>query len=100
MTTPLTLTTGARPDGAPVLTAAGEIDMSNADTFATALNDAATRAGDGPLVVDLTAVHYLDSAGLAALFERAERIRLVIGPLLAPLLEVSGLAELTTIDQR
>jgi anti-sigma B factor antagonist len=100
MTTALTLSTGARPDGAPVLTAVGEIDMSNAETFATALTDAVTEAGDGTLVVDLTAVEYLDSAGLAALFAQAERIRLLIGPLLAPLLEVSGLAELTTIDQR
>jgi anti-anti-sigma factor len=100
MTTALTLTTGNRPDGALVLTAAGEIDMSNAETFAAALIEAAGHAGDGPLVVDLTAVEYLDSAGLAALFDQAERIRLVIGPLLAPLLEVSGLGELTTIDQR
>jgi anti-sigma B factor antagonist len=98
MTTELTLTTGARPDGAPMLTAAGEIDMSNAETFAAALVDAVDRAGDHPLVVDLTAIEYLDSAGLAALFEQAERIRVVIGPLLAPLLEVSGLAELTSVD--
>jgi anti-anti-sigma factor len=98
MTTELALTTGVRPDGAPVLTAVGEIDMSNADTFATALTDAVTGAAGGPLVVDLTAVGYLDSAGLAALFEQAERIQVVSGNLLAPLLEVSGLAELTTID--
>jgi anti-sigma B factor antagonist len=100
MTTALALTTGVRPDGAPVLTAVGEIDMSNADAFATALTDAVTGAGDGPLVVDLTAVQYLDSAGLAALFEQAERIHVVSGALLAPLLEISGLAELTTIDYR
>jgi anti-sigma B factor antagonist len=100
MTTALTLTTGNRPDGAPVLTAVGEIDMSNAETFAAALIEAADQAGDGPLVVDLTAVEYLDSAGLAALFDQAGRIRLVIGALLAPLLEVSGLGELTTIDQQ
>jgi anti-anti-sigma factor len=99
MTTELTLTTGVRPDGAPALTAAGEIDMSNADTFTAALVDAVAQAGDHPLVVDLTAIEYLDSAGLAALFEQAERIHLVIGPLLAPLLEVSGLAELTTVDR-
>ena len=97
MTTALTLTTGVRPDGAPVLTAVGEIDMSNADRFATALTDAVTAAG-APLVVDLSAVGYLDSAGLSALFEQADRIRVVSGSLLAPLLEISGLAELTAVD--
>jgi len=97
MTTALALTTGVRPDGAPVLTAAGEIDMSNADTFATALTDAVRGATGGPLVVDLTAVAYLDSAGLSALFEQANRIQVVSGSLLAPLLEISGLAELTTV---
>ena len=81
-----------------MLTAAGEFDMSNADTFAAALIDAVDQAGDHLLAVDLTAVEYLDSAGRAALFEQAERIRVVIGPPLAPLLEVSGPAELTAVD--
>jgi anti-sigma B factor antagonist len=100
MTTALALTTGVRPDGAPVLTAVGEIDMSNADTFATALTDAVTSAAGAPLVVDLSAVDYLDSAGLSALFEQADRIKVISGTLLAPLLEISGLTELTTIDYR
>ncbi len=100
MTAELTLTTAVRPDGAPVLTVAGEIDMSNAETFAAALVDAVDQAGGHPLVVDLTAIEYLDSAGLAALFEQADRIRVVIGPLLAPLVEISGLAELTSVDRR
>jgi anti-anti-sigma factor len=97
MTTALTLTTGAGPGGAAVLTAAGEIDMSNAEAFATALTSAAAVAADGRLVVDLTAVQYLDSAGLAALFAQADHIEVRTGPLLAPLLEISGLAELTRV---
>ncbi|BBH70374.1 anti-anti-sigma factor [Actinoplanes sp. OR16] len=96
MTTALQLTSGQRPDGVPVLAAAGEIDMSNAETFASALQDAVAGAG-AALLVDLTAVEYLDSAGLATLFRHADRIEVVTGPLLAPLLTVSGLAELTTI---
>lgn len=99
MSTALTLTTGSRPDGARVLTAVGEIDMSNAATFAAALGDAVEAHG-APLVVDLTAVEYLDSAGLAALFPHAERIALVASPLLAPLLTISGLADLTTVQSR
>ena len=54
MTTPLTLSTHRRPDGTPVVTAVGEIDMSNAGVFRDALIRAA--AADGRLVVDLTGV--------------------------------------------
>ncbi|WP_433789871.1 STAS domain-containing protein [Actinoplanes sp. CA-252034] len=97
MTTELTLTTGSGPDGAVVLTASGEIDMSNAETFAGALTRAVAGAAGGRLMVDMTAVQYLDSAGLSALFAQADHIELRTGPLLAPLLEISGLTELTTV---
>ncbi|GGT17878.1 STAS domain-containing protein [Streptomyces griseoviridis] len=92
MTTLLTLTTSRRPDGVTELTAVGEIDMSNTDALATAIETT-----DGPLVIDLTGIEYLDSAGLSVLFRHADRIELVATPLLAPVLEVSGLAELTTV---
>lgn len=91
MTTPLTLTAGNRPDGTALLEAVGEIDMSNTDALAAAL-DATT----GPLVVDLTGVEYLDSAGLSVLFAHADRLELIAGPLLTPVLTISGLADLTT----
>ncbi|MFH9011009.1 STAS domain-containing protein [Streptomyces sp. NPDC017943] len=95
MTTPLTLTPGRRPDGTPRLTVSGEIDMSNAVTLAEALD-----AGSGPVEVDLTAVEYLDSAGLNVLFAHADRLELVVPPLLTPVLTVSGLAELVTVHAR
>ncbi|MFI2642113.1 STAS domain-containing protein [Streptomyces sp. NPDC018610] len=91
MTTPLTLTPGRRPDGTAVLTAVGEIDMSNTADLAAALERT-----PGPLVLDLSGVEYLDSAGLSVLFAHAERLELVAGPLLAPVLTISGLADLTT----
>jgi anti-sigma B factor antagonist len=103
MTTALSLTSGRRPDGAPVLVAVGEIDMSNAETFASALAEAVADTGAAgfqghrALLVDLSAVEYLDSAGLATLFQHAEQIEVVTGPLLAPLLTVSGLSEMTTV---
>ncbi|MCD0483690.1 STAS domain-containing protein [Streptacidiphilus sp. ASG 303] len=96
MTTRLRLDTGRRPDGTPVLTAAGEIDMSNAGEFTAAVAGAVPASGR--LVVDLTAVEYLDSAGLITLFTHAERIHLVAPALLGPVLTVSGLTELTTVD--
>ncbi|GGL62559.1 anti-anti-sigma factor [Streptomyces fumigatiscleroticus] len=92
MPTPLTLTPGRRDDGSALLTVVGEIDMSNTGAFAEALG--ATR---GPLVVDLTGVEYLDSAGLGVLFLHADRVELVAGPLLTPVLTVSGLAGITTV---
>ncbi|MGJ7414600.1 STAS domain-containing protein [Streptomyces cinereoruber] len=91
MTTPLTLTPGRRADGTAVLTAVGEIDMSNTRSLADALDST-----PGPLVLDLTAVDYLDSAGLSVLFSHADRLELVAGPLLAPVLAISGLTGLTT----
>jgi anti-sigma B factor antagonist len=99
MTTELTLTTGPGPDGAVVLTAAGEIDMSNAETFADALVTAVADAAGTRLIIDITAIGYLDSAGLSALFAQADHIELRTGALLAPLLEVSGLTDLTTVHR-
>ncbi|WP_306213804.1 STAS domain-containing protein [Actinoplanes sp. RD1] len=92
MSTTLTLTTGPA-----LLTAAGEIDMSNAAAFAAALADARRTKPGEPLTVDLTDVEYIDSAGLAALFPHADHLRLVATPLLAPVLTVAGLDDLTTI---
>ncbi len=100
MTTPLTLDTARGNDGNLVLTAEGEIDLSNIDAFNQALVTATTEAGDSgeTLTVDLSAVEYLDSAAINALFARADDIRLVAHPLLMPILNVSGLTELVTTE--
>ena len=98
MATPLELSTRPGTDGIPVVTVADEIDMSNADRFRDALGLAAAVADGGSFVVDLTGVEYLDSAGVHALFEHAARIRLVAGPLLEPVLTVSGLADIASVD--
>jgi anti-sigma B factor antagonist len=97
MTTVLSFATSSGPDGAAVLGVTGEIDMSNAATFAAALDDARGEAPEGAVIVDLTGVEYIDSAGLAALFPHVDHIRLVATTLLAPVLTVAGLDELTTI---
>ncbi|MFG3166198.1 STAS domain-containing protein [Streptomyces sp. NPDC048200] len=95
MTTSLTLTRGRRADGTALLTAVGEIDMSNTEELADALMDMT-----GPLVLDLTGVEYLDSAGLSVLFPHADRLELVTNPLLEPVLTISGLTDLTTVHTR
>jgi anti-sigma B factor antagonist len=97
--TPLELSTRPGADGIPVVTVAGEIDMSNADRFRDALGLAAAAAADGgSFVVDLTGVEYLDSAGVHVLFTHAARIRLIAGPLLEPVLTVSGLSDITSVS--
>ncbi|MFE7931097.1 STAS domain-containing protein [Streptomyces sp. NPDC057456] len=90
--TQLTLTHGRASDSGALLTVAGEIDMSNSGTLADAIDDV-----PGPVVVDLTEVEYLDSAGLNVLFARADRIELITGPLLERVLTVSGLTRLVTV---
>lgn len=95
MATPLELSTRPGADGTPVLTAVGEIDMSNAGRFREALGLAAPEGGR--FVVDLTGVGYLDSAGINALFTHASRIRLIAGPLLTPVLTISGLSDVTSV---
>jgi anti-anti-sigma factor len=99
MPTSLTLNT-ARNDGKLVLTAAGEIDLSNIDAFNQALSTATTEAtsNGGTLTVDLSAVEYLDSAAINALFARADHISLIAHPLLMSILSISGLTELVTIE--
>jgi anti-anti-sigma factor len=100
MPTSLTLDTARRNDGKLVLIAAGEIDLSNVDAFDQALTTATTevaRSG-GTLTVDLSAVEYLDSAAINALFTRADHVHLIAHPLLMPVLTISGLTELATIE--
>jgi anti-anti-sigma factor len=97
MTTRLKLSTRRGSDGTLVVTAVGEIDLSNADSFRDALGRAAPDGGR--LVVDLTAVQYLDSAGLTVLFAHLSRIQLIASPLLAPVLTISGLADITSVRE-
>jgi anti-anti-sigma factor len=98
MSTALTLDTTRGDDGAFVLTAAGEIDLSNIDAFSEALTNATTEAGESRITVDLAAIEYLDSSAINALYGLADRIRLVANPVLMRSLTVSGLTELVTVE--
>jgi anti-anti-sigma factor len=95
MSTPLSLRTSHRPDGQPVLSAEGEIDMTNLTAFRTALSAAVTE--HDPVTVDLTEVSYLDSGAINILFTHAEQLNLICPPVLLPVLEISGLTELATV---
>jgi anti-sigma B factor antagonist len=100
MATPLSLNTDRGVDGTPRLTAAGEIDISNIDVFSKALTTASEGAR-GPITVDLSAVKYLDSAGINALFRHADeidRLHLIVHPFLLRVLTISGLSEIATVQ--
>ncbi len=100
MATPLSIDTQVRDDGTAVLVVTGELDLSNVDAFSAAIADAmvpASRDG-GVLVIDLTAVEYLDSSAIDVLFAHASRIRLIVNPILMPVLKVSGLFNVATVE--
>ena len=100
MTTALTLVSGPGDDGARVLSVTGEIDMSNVAEFGAAL-DGELAAG-AAVTVDLTGVTYLDSAGIAVLFDRAAShdLRLTAPRLLDRVLRVSGLPQCAEVTIR
>lgn len=99
MTTPLSLDTKRRDDGTFAVVASGEIDLSNVDRFSDALNDAIAGAVDSsPVTVDLRAVEYLDSGAISVLFDRSGSVRVIANPILIPVLNISGLADLTSVE--
>ena len=59
--------------GQPVATVAGEVDASNAERLGDRIYDAVTNQALG-LVIDLTDVTYIDSAGVRLLFDLAARL--------------------------
>jgi anti-anti-sigma factor len=100
MPTSLTLETARSNDGALVLTAVGEIDLSNIDAFDQALATASGEAASGgeTLTVDLSGIEYLDSAAVNALFTRADHIRVIAHPLLMSIFSMSGLTKLVSVE--
>jgi len=84
----------------PVVAIEGEIDASNATELRRAIGAAATNRV-AALVVDLTAVDYVDSAGINLLFalgaelrDRQQRLHIAVDGAspVARMLEISGLA--------
>ena len=100
MATPLTLNTDRDDDGAPRLVAEGEIDLSNIAVFTEALTEASAGTRQ-PITVDMSAVKYLDSAGINALFNHADevdRLHLIVHPFLIRVLTISGLSEVAVVE--
>jgi anti-anti-sigma factor len=101
MPTSLTLDTARSVDGQLVLTAMGEIDLSNVQPFSDALTTAVADANGGNdrrLIVDLSGVEYLDSAAVNVLFPYAEQIRVIAHPFLVRIFDITGFSELATVE--
>jgi anti-sigma B factor antagonist len=70
------LTISTAPLGhASLITVSGEIDMRTAPRLRTELRDVLAEPATGPVVVDLTAVTFLSSAGLAILADAHHEAR-------------------------
>lgn len=103
MVTPLTVSADRHHDGTPLLVAAGEIDMSNIEAFTQALTTVIASAGSAgeTVTLDLTAVEYLDSAAIGALAVHADQapgMRLLANPYLIPVLRISGIDQLASVE--
>jgi anti-anti-sigma factor len=101
MPTSLTLDTARSVDGRLVLTATGEIDLSNVEPFSQALSTAVADAdsgGESSLIVDLSGVEYLDSAAVNVLFPYAEHIRVIAHPFLVRIFDISGFSEVASVE--
>jgi anti-sigma B factor antagonist len=89
-----------------LLAVEGEIDILTAPRLDVALRKGVEECADRPLILDLTRVELLSSAGLRVLFEArgwaeelAEPLRVVVGharPVVWPL-ELTGLASLLAL---
>lgn len=95
-----------RQAAAMVVVVQGEVDMLTVGRLQVAVEEALREAAALPVVVDLTAVTYLGSHGLAALVEAAskaescgEPLRLVVDETRAVIrpLQVSGLDEVLAL---
>ena len=86
----------AREAEVPVARLQGEVDLGRKAQLAAALA-AAVEPRDRGLVLDLSAVEYLDSAGVHVLFAFTPGLALIASPLLAPVLAISGLSDVTSV---
>jgi anti-sigma B factor antagonist len=86
-------------DDAVTLTVKGEIDMSSAGEFRRALDDS---NAPGRLVLDLTGVEYLDSAGVKVLYDHLglhPEVVVSSGTVILRILAITGLLDQLTIRE-
>ncbi|HEX9064880.1 MAG TPA: anti-sigma factor antagonist [Streptosporangiaceae bacterium] len=87
-------------DDVVTLVVRGEIDYASAPQFRLALDDAPAR---NRLVLDLTGVEYLDSAGVKVLYDHlGRRPELVVGAdaIILRVLNITGLRDLLPVSEK
>jgi anti-anti-sigma factor len=96
---------GTAGSGWPVVVLTGEVDLSNVDDLAVALQQAVPNDATG-LVLDLSGVSYLDSTGLRLLFglarklsDRQQRLHLVVpqGSVISKVLDLGGVRHVAAL---
>ena len=99
MATPLSLNTDRRDDGTLVLTATGRDRPEQYRRLRRALRDARRRRATARRSPSTSAgCEYLDSGAINVLFANADRIHLIANPVLMPVLNISGLTEVATVE--
>ena len=91
--------TRAAQDGTVMLAVKGEIDMASAGELRRALDDTPDQ---GRLVLDLTGVEYLDSAGVKVLYDHLGRHPEVVvnsGAVILRVLAITGLRDLLDVRE-
>jgi anti-anti-sigma factor len=93
--------------GALIARCRGEVDMSNAGAIVQAVARATPNDAEG-VVLDLTSIEYLDSAGIHMIYRlreglniRGQRLAVVVGPR-SPVhdaLQLAGVKELVEIEE-
>jgi anti-anti-sigma factor len=89
------------PTGNPIVRVSGDLDISNADALeATVTSIAAARPGR--LVFDLSALRFIDSAGITVLLGATAKVKDVRlrrpSPAVRRVVELTGLAEVLPIE--
>jgi anti-anti-sigma factor len=97
---PLTLTALTAPDGAVIVTLAGDLDIASAPAARERLLSL-VRPGACRLVIDMSAVRYTDASGLAVLVSTKRRAVLLGGELRLAALrpEVAGVLTVTGLSR-
>ncbi|MCW3068850.1 MAG: anti-anti-sigma factor [Solirubrobacterales bacterium] len=95
------ISTQSDPAGVPIITVSGDLDLSNAGALEATVSSI---AADQPaqLVFDLSALRFMDSAGIAVLLGAAAKVDAVHlrnpSPAVRRVVELTGLTDVLTIE--
>ena len=86
----------------PALVVRGEVDAAGAAAFRAAIAELRSLVGARPAVIDLAAVTFLDSSGLAGLVDAASGGRPIVlrhpSPIVLRVIEMTGLDTLLPVE--